>query len=204
MNKCGALILLACAFAVLTAERVEAAPVTWDFFSTSCSTLSGIGCDPKQQYPVELASLTFSGPDSAGSAKWFGPFSTRPTYTGDSFSFSFANVRPLTPAFPGDRDCFGPASICDFDLSWSEVGGSLTSISITVDGFNDSIRGFLAGADIGSDDTYGGCTFGRCRVTGYWQSDLAVPEPLPEPISAVLLITGLLGTCLASRSALNA
>ena len=28
MNKCGALILLACAFAVLTAERVEAAPAS--------------------------------------------------------------------------------------------------------------------------------------------------------------------------------
>jgi hypothetical protein len=35
MNKCSAFIL-ACAFGLLTAERVEASPVEWDFIAPSC------------------------------------------------------------------------------------------------------------------------------------------------------------------------
>ena len=41
MKKCSALIVLACVFALLTTERVAAAPVTWDFIATSCSNLPG-------------------------------------------------------------------------------------------------------------------------------------------------------------------
>src|SRR5215469_258163 len=52
----------------------------------------------------------------------------------------------------------------------------------------------LAGGSIASDITLGGCRGTQCRITGYWQSDLAVPEPM----SAVLLITGLLAAGLAS------
>ena len=85
MKKCSALTVLACVFALLTAERVAAAPVSWDFVATSCG-----GCIPRlgQQYPFELASLTLSGPDSSGLASYnpIDPFE-QITLTGDSFSF---------------------------------------------------------------------------------------------------------------------
>ena len=78
-------------------------------------------------------------------------------------------------------------------------------MSIRLDAANDNIGGGLpgfglTGGQLASDATLGGCDFTQCIVAGFWQSDLAVPEPM----SAVLLITGLLGTCLASRSRLNA
>jgi hypothetical protein len=76
MKKRSPLILLACAFALLPAERVAADPVTWDFIATSCGgavanvRLGQYGCDSRQQYPFVLASLTLSGSDSSGSAAY--------------------------------------------------------------------------------------------------------------------------------------
>jgi hypothetical protein len=58
----------------------------------------------------------------------------------------------------------------------------------------------LTGGPVGSDGIIGGCGDTQCTVSGFWQSDLTA---VPEPISAVLLITGLLGTCLASRARPN-
>jgi hypothetical protein len=81
-------------------------------------------------------------------------------------------------------------------------------VSLNLDAINDAIGGLagrgafgLTGGPIASDGTLGGCTFTQCIVAGFWQSDLAA---VPEPMSVVLLITGLLGTCLASRYRLNA
>ena len=80
MKKCGALILLACAFAPLTPEPVGASPVTWDFIATSCSN-DPFGCDPSQHYPLVLAALTLDGPASSGVAQYGGP------NLGDPFAF---------------------------------------------------------------------------------------------------------------------
>jgi hypothetical protein len=204
MNKCSAFILLACALGLLTAERVEAAPVTWDFVANSCSTFSGTGCDPKQQYPALIATLTLTGPDSSGSAVWGGD--GPPAFTGDGFSLDFSSgYRPLTSAFAGNPTPFGeceaPREICSFDLSWSETAGVLGAVDILVNGFNDSLGEVgvgvggtfgLTGGLIGTDDTYfgafgpglainpfSGCSAGVCNVTGSWvnASLLTAPEP---------------------------
>jgi hypothetical protein len=124
----------------------------------------------------------------------------------------------LTPAFagatsnPGGLDCqdsfVGSGALCDFNISWAENAGVLTAISINVDAIDDDIGGFagrgpfgLTGGPVASDFILGGCSDTQCIIAGFWQSDLAVS--VPEPISAVLLITGLLGTCFATRSTLS-
>jgi hypothetical protein len=158
--------------------------------------------------------LVLPGPTSAGTAIWDGV--NPPVYTGDSFILNVPFTRSLTPAFmgnpgpfgPGCSDAFARSAICDFNISWSETAGALTSVSITIDAVNDDIGGAagpphvfgLTGGPIASDLTLGGCGNTQCVIAGFWQSDLVVPEPM----SAVLLLTGLLGTGLASRSRLRA
>jgi hypothetical protein len=162
MNKCSAFILLACAFGLLTAERVEAAPVEWDFIATGCtpsSSFYGGGCLSGQHYPVTLATLTLPGPDSSGTAVFggWGPGSTYPArYTGNSFVLEWSNYRPLTPAFTQNPGPFGecesnPLDICQFDLSWSEHAGQLDALHLYVNGFDDTFTGGLAGVIVASD-----------------------------------------------------
>jgi hypothetical protein len=218
MNKLVGLVISTIAFAAPIAA--DASPVTWSFYETgivSCGLFSpqpAFVCVLPPQ-PFVLMTLTLPGPPSSGTATWLGT-GTQPVYTGNSFTLTVPFTRPLTPAFAGDASnpggipCSdgGRATICDFNISWSETAGDLTSVSISIDAVNDDIGGLagpprtffgLTGGPIASDGTLGGCGNTQCTVTGYWQSDLA----LPEPMSAVLLITGLLGTCLASRSRLS-
>jgi hypothetical protein len=139
MNKCSAFILLACAFALLTAERVEAGPVAWDFIATGCSG----GCISGQSYPVTLATLTLPGPDSSGTAKYEGAPGHVPIYTGDSFILNWDAdySRPGLPGLTSDYQtgaftpCL-PGNVCNFDISWSESNGQLTALSIYVRGLN--------------------------------------------------------------------
>ena len=199
MNKLIRFAAIAIAFAVpITAS---ATPVTWSFFETGCTNLNtGGDCTPPQ--PLVIATLALTGPTSAGSAVWqpagFPPV-TPPVFTGDSFAFDLPlPLFPLlTPAFTGAGQCSGGNQICDFDLSWSESNGHLDAVSIALDTFHSDIGNpapfGLTGGLIGSDDTFGSCTNAQCRVTGFWQSNLVVPEPM----SAVLLMTGLIGACLA-------
>jgi hypothetical protein len=212
MNK---LIRLAVWVIGLTAPvAASATPVIWSFHETSCVTEQGANCTPPQ--PFVFITLTLPGATSAGSAFWQGSGSP-PVYSGDSFAlsvpfFGFKGA-PLTPAFAGNDDCTvaSPSLICDFNIQWSETAGHLDSASISIDGVFDNIGGLtfhgllplgLNGGQVGTDSPFlGGCDMGTtpCTIGGFWQSDLAVPEPM----SAVLLITGLLGTCFASRSRLS-
>jgi hypothetical protein len=140
-----------------------------------------------------------------------------PVYTGDNFTLTVPVVHgalTVSPAFTGYpvvgfcHESASPSTICDFDISWSETAGDLIAVRINIDAVFNDIGGLagpprtffgLTGGPLASDHTLGGCGNTQCTVTWYWQSDLA----LPEPMSAVLLITGLLGTCLASRSRLS-
>jgi hypothetical protein len=212
MNKLVALVISTIAFAAPIAA--DASPVTWSFYETaitSCNSPRDCMLPPQ---PFVLMTLTLPGPTSSGTATWLGT-GTQPVYTGDSFTLTVPFTRPLTPAFAGDASNPGGipcsngfrATICDFNISWSETAGDLTSVSINMDAVNDAIGGLagrgafgLTGGPLASDFILGGCSFTQCTVAGFWQSDLTA---VPEPMSAVLLITGLLGTCLASRSRLS-
>ena len=223
MNKLAGLVISTIAFAAPIAA--DASPVTWSFYETgitSCNSPSAFSCVLPPQ-PFVLMTLTLPGPTSTGTAIWQGSPSL-PVYTGDSFALPlpFLTLHPgtLTPAFAGaasnvgGRDCLdnfvGSAALCDFNISWAENAGVLTAISINVDAIDDNIGGLgghpppffgLTGGPLASDFILGGCSNTQCTVAGFWQSDLAAS--IPEPMSAVLLITGLLGTCLASRSRLS-
>ena len=221
MNKLAGLVISTIAFAAPIAA--DASPVTWSFYETgitSCNSPSAFSCVLPPQ-PFVLMTLTLPGPTSTGTAIWQGSPSL-PVYTGDSFALPlpFLTLHPgtLTPAFAGaasnvgGRDCLdnfvGSGALCDFNISWAESAGVLTAISINVDAIDDSIGGMapergsfgLTGGPLASDFILGGCSDTQCTVAGFWQSDLTA---MPEPMSAVLLITGLLGTCLASRFRLS-
>jgi hypothetical protein len=83
------------------------------------------------------------------------------------------------------------------------VGNGIWSVKPSPVSFDDEIGGLagrplgLTGGAIASDGPgyNGGCAQSGCIVTGYWQSNLAVPEPM----SASLLVSGLLGTGLVWR-----
>lgn len=220
MRKFSALILLPCVFALLTAARVEAAPITWDFVATGCTSngqfQSGLvfeGCVPTQAYPAVLATLTLTGPGSSGSAVWNG--SGSPSYVGDDFSLDFSSrYAPLTPAFAGNPPfgyCQAPTNICAFDLSWSESAGQLVALSLNVDGYNDDFGGSpnftqgppfgLTGGIVASDDTYdgvagggfAGCNASQCRITGYWVNDMLLTAPEPGSFSLLASAFGVWG-----------
>src|SRR5690349_17163835 len=186
MRKCSALILFACAFALLPAERVVAAPITWDFIATSCSDASVgplVGFDPTQKYPLVLATLTLSGPDSEGSAVYV-PLLGPPVLTGDPFVFDLVAAGPGRPVFSSDHP-FGTA-VEDYDLQWTETVGVLTSISVSLDGNFDSLgpRFGLTGGLVGSDRELAGCVNTQCEISGYWlNASLMTP---PEPGSLAL------------------
>ena len=210
-NKCSALILLACIFALLMAEQVVAAPVTWDFVANSCSTFSGTGCDPKQQYPALIATLTLTGPDSSGSAVFNGGAGPA-TYAGDSFSLDFSSsYRALTPAFTENPTPFGECEvarqICQFDLSWSESAGQLDALSLYVNAFNDALGSGIGrdafglnGGEIASDNIYlgatgafAGCSGPPCQISGYWVNASLLSAPEPGSLALLASAFGLWG-----------
>jgi hypothetical protein len=208
MRKCSELILLPCAFALLTAERVEAAPVTWDFIATGCSNGPfNNGCVPAQTYPVELATLTLPGPNSSGTAVWNGI--TAPIYRGSGFSLDFSgSYLPITDTYPGHEFECGPGQLCSFDLSWSESGGQLDAVGLNVMGYNDTMSGNIAGNGsfgltggyvasdniyYGAGDAFAGCTAGQCRISGYWVNDALVTAPEPRSVALLASAFGLWG-----------
>ena len=188
MKKCGALILLACAFALLTAERVSASPVTWDFIATSCIShpFSPPACEAGQQYPLALATLTLTGPDSSGQAST-GLFPT----SGDPFAFDLVAAQGLgtgrsmfSTADPtGPLVGFPPTPwVVDYAIAWTEVGGVLTSVEVSMDTIQDSVHGLgLTSAQIGTDFQLAGCD-DNCQLNGFWTLVTA-----PEPGSLALL-----------------
>jgi hypothetical protein len=146
--------------------------------------------------------LTLPGPTSSGSAIWQGSGTPPPVYTGDTFTLQYSRVT-LTPAFTGGNDLRCSLGICNFDISWSETAAQLTSVSLQLLGTFDQLGraegggpGFgLTGGLFGSDGQVDDCAFAQCFATGFWQSDL----PLPEPMSVSLLASALLGLAVARR-----
>jgi hypothetical protein len=175
------------AFAFAAPNAAGAAPVTWDFVETACS-----GCTIPELYPHRLASLTLPGPDSSGD--WPFPGS------GDPFSIVFFDDGRPAYAFQSMPCCAG--LIRSYDVAWTETAGNLLSVSVDFTAAvdigvpNDAVSLALTSGTIFSRFVLDGCVDTRCSITGFWQSELVVPEPM----SAVLLLTGLLGLRLASSS----
>ena len=179
MKKRGALILLACAFALLTAERVAAGPVTWDFIATSCSEIPGANsrCDPTQRYPLVLATLTLTGPDSSGSASSNGLLPN----AGDPFAFDLvaAQCAGCGNSHVSTADPTGPIIsppgvvppdywVVSYDISWTEVAGQLTAVDIGFFTVHDTLFRFgLTGGEVASDGTLAGCGASTCSSTGF-------------------------------------
>ena len=191
--------LAAIVFAAVSTTAVmdqARATVTWSFFETGISCADGLCSLPHQ--PFVFATLMLPGPISVGTAEWRGA-GTQPVYTGDEFVLSIDILR-LSPAFNGDQggqECSvggGRNTICDFTISWDATGSALV-IRIDFDAINDNIGRFAGGpfgffgGFIASDGILGGCENTQCEITGFWQSDLAIPEPS----SASLILAGLLG-----------
>ena len=200
MKKCSALILLACASALLTAERVAASPVTWDFIATSCTLVANIpsNCNPAQQYPLVLATLTLSGPDSSGEAST-GLFPT----SGDPFAFDLVAAQSLgagrsrfSTADPtGPIGGFPPTPwVVDYAISWTETAGVLISVSVSMDTIQDSLHGFgLTGGLVASDFNLAGCDFSTCHINGYWTDASLVTAPEPGSLALLASAFGVWG-----------
>lgn len=190
------------------------ATVTWSFIETGAVCFNGECTIPPPVVPFVFATLTLPGPISQGTALWDGVSGPPPVYTGDDFILSIPPIR-LTSAFNGDQgglSCAsgfgGPQIICDFRISWSGTASDL-AISISLDGALDNIGSLPGGPPFGGPfgsfggavatdrGMLGGCSFadGRCQIIGFWQNGLAVPEPS----SASLILTGLLGSWLGKR-----
>lgn len=176
MNKLIPLISLA----YLLPLEAQAAPVEWDFVDDTSR--------------ITVASLTLTGPDSAGSAIW--PINNAATYTGDSFAFNFdfPHHQSLTPAFnPTTDTCYQQDltpqdnyRLCEFSISWSESLSVLNAVDIRVDSLYDGIRADLSTAIISSvPASYGPCpTDNTCHLSGSW---IDAPPAVSEPNSFVLL-----------------
>src|ERR1700738_4288535 len=150
MNKLVALVISTIASAAPIAA--DASPVTWSFYETGITSCNSPRDCMLPRQPFVLMTLTLPGPTSSGTATWLGT-GTQAVYTGDSFTLTVPFTRPLTPAFAGDASnpggipCSdgGRATICDFNISWSETAGDLTSVSINIDTVNDDIGGLAGG-----------------------------------------------------------
>jgi hypothetical protein len=123
-----------------------------------------------------------------------------PVLTGDT-DFRFVDIFGFTigpPSFVPPR-CRGPVGApCFYDISWSELDGRLESLSISLQNgdYNIGIPSFgLTGGGVATDfPPIGGCpALQGCQITGFWQ------QPVSEPVSASLLLSGLLGLGLTRR-----
>ena len=193
-------LLASCAVAATAmffAAAEAHATVTWSFYETSCTPISGGGtCSP---FTDALASLTLPGATSTGSADWTGSLLTPPVLTGDTdFTFTPSRGDPIAPPDYGFNSLCAmgggetPETVCRYDINWSETAGVLTAIGITYQTVSvaEILNLGLTGAIIASDNSIGGCPQGgACTVTGFWRSDL----PVSEPASAMLLLSGILG-----------
>jgi len=206
MNK---LIALAVATVLIALAPAANATVVWTFYETGCT-----GCLPMPPPPIAIATLTLSGPDSAGSAIWEPgthagiPVAAPPMLFGDTTNFSlFFSTAAIVPPSYGYNNfqcglvVFAHSVLCDYDISWSEQNGQLNAVAINLNSQDTQIGNprfqtfGLTGGSVATDGTIGNCTISQCQITGFWQNNLQVPEPM----SASLLLSGLLGLALTRQ-----
>jgi hypothetical protein len=185
-------LALASAVAFLVClTKPGSATVTFDFFETGITACNAASCQAPQHSSI-LMSLQLSGPTESGSAAY--SLGAAPVVTDPNFAFSlspFFDAGPTTVITAPDFGRNPVGFITSYDITWSDVGGQLTAVSVNyLDNLNQvggSLGVFgLTGGGIASDGFIGGCSLGRCTIVGSWQA-----VPVPEPASAWLLLTAL-------------
>jgi hypothetical protein len=174
------------------------ASIVWEFTPTTVVNCEFPGLSRSCALTGEpIVSLILDGPNSAGSALFFGN-DDPPMLSGDPFTFSFIGARGAP--FVSSADPVGSGSVFQFEntppgfvpesaiedygISWTEVGGVLDAVNISFDTVTDAVEHLtLTGGSLISEFQIDGCA--QCDVTGVWTS--SAPSPVPEPGTLALL-----------------
>jgi hypothetical protein len=168
-------VIIAELLVIALGNQAGAAPVTWSFVETSCTSLSG--CQGLS-LPQVVANLTLPDINSSG---MYTLSSITGMETGDTdFLLIWGGAIAPIPGSPFRNQCLLGISDCNVRISFASSSDNL-SISIdylTSGSFGGDLVDVTDGVGrVASDGFMPGCgTFVSCNITGFWEL-VGVPEP---------------------------
>jgi hypothetical protein len=170
-------VILAQVLGIVLGNQAGAAPVTWTFVETSCTSFNG-GCQDLS-LPQVLAGVRLILPDinSSGSYRFESP----EMESGDTdLVFNWDDAIAPVPRGPGPGGaCFRAfGGACHLRISFASSPDHLSiSIDFLFSQFSDTINLIDGVGSAGSDGFMPGCgEFAFCNITGFWEL-VGVPEP---------------------------